>query len=242
VNTTMYDMEEIAQATAHVFARPRAQGGSDDPSLVTAYGTYLGIKAGVRQVYGTDTLSGRKVGVEGIGKVGSHLVARLCQEGAQVYVTDIVQERLTAIAQQHAVHVVSPAAFYDLPLDVYAPCALGATLNDATIARLQCAIVAGAANNQLADEQRHSQLLFDRGIVYVPDFVVNAGGLINISVELEGPYSLEQAYRATEHIYDTCQEILRNAALAQRSPQVIAEQMVQQRLAAARTTTAQQGE
>ena len=234
VNTTMYDMEEIAQTTTHVSARPIAQGGSDDPSPVTAYGTYLGIKASVKQVFGTDALEGKKIGVEGVGKVGSHLVARLCQEGAQVYVTDIVQDRLMDIAQQHSVQVVSPEAFYDLPMDVYAPCALGATLNDVTIARLQCAIVAGAANNQLQDEQRHSQLLFDRGIVYVPDFVVNAGGVINIFVELLGPYSREQAYQHTERTYDVCQEILAKSAQTQHPPQAIAEQMVAQKIAAAK--------
>ena len=138
VNTNIHDMAAIAQGTQHVLSLPSALGGSDDPSPFTAYGTYLGIKAAVKKVYGTDRLQGKKIGVEGVGKVGTHLINRLCKEEAQVYVTDVVQEKLVAIAQAHPVHIVQPDAFYDLPLDVYAPCALGATLNDATIARLHC--------------------------------------------------------------------------------------------------------
>ncbi|MEM9416895.1 MAG: Glu/Leu/Phe/Val dehydrogenase dimerization domain-containing protein, partial [Bacteroidota bacterium] len=179
VNTNIHDMVAIAEGTKHVQSLPSAQGGSDDPSLFTAYGTYLGIKAAVKKAYGTENLEGKKIGVEGVGKVGRFLIAHLCKEGAQVYVTDIAQERLTAIAQAHPVHIVQPDAFYDLPLDVYAPCALGATVNDATLARLQCKVIAGAANNQLEDIQRHGRLLFEKGIIYAPDFLVNAGGLIN---------------------------------------------------------------
>ncbi|MHA7877708.1 MAG: Glu/Leu/Phe/Val family dehydrogenase [Bacteroidota bacterium] len=230
VNTTMHDMAVIAQETAYVQSLPSAQGGSDDPSPFTAYGTYLGIKAAVKQVYGTDHLQGKRVGVEGLGKVGAYLVAHLCKEGAQVYATDVVQEKLLAITQAHQVHIVQPDALYNLPLDVYAPCALGATLNDASIAKLQCKIVAGAANNQLQDEQRHGRLLFDRGIVYVPDFLINAGGLINVHTDLYHDYSRELAYQHVARIYDICLEVLARSAREHRPPPVVAEQVAQERL------------
>src|SRR3569832_761758 len=191
VNTNMHDMAVIAQEPQYVQSLPSAQGGSGDPSPFTAYGTYLGIKAAVKKVYGTDCLQGKKIGVEGVGKVGTCLINYLCKEKAQVYVTDVVQEKLVDIAKVQPVHVVQPDMIYDMPLDVYAPCALGATINDASIARLQCKIVAGAANNQLKDEQRHGQLLFEQGIVYAPDFLVNAGGLINVHTGIYYTYSPE---------------------------------------------------
>lgn len=230
VNTTMHDMEVIAQETTYVQSLPRTRGGSGDPSSFTAYGTYLGIKAAVKKVYGTDQLHGKKIGVEGVGKVGALLVAYLCKEQAQVYVTDVAQEKLTHIAQTHRVHMVQPDALYDLPLDVYAPCALGATLNDTSIARLQCKIVAGAANNQLADAQRHSDLLLKRGIVYVPDFLVNVGGLINVHTDVYHTYSPELAYQHVERIYDTCLQVLDRSEKAHISPWVVAEQLAEERM------------
>lgn len=241
VNTTMQDMVEIAKVTPHVCVLPSAQGGSDDSSPATAYGTYLGMKAAAKHAYGTDQLQGKTVGVEGVGKVGSLLVERLCHEGARVYVTDIVQERLDALTQQYAVQAVSPQEFYDLPLDVYAPCALGATINDATLGRLRCQIIAGAANNQLADEVRHSQALLDRGIVYVPDFVISAGGVINAAAEVPGPYNREQAHQHVERLYDVCLAVLTQAAEAQQPPQAVAQQMAEQRIEKARMTQGQTG-
>ena len=230
VNTTMYDMVDIARETTHVYALPSAQGGSDDPSPFTAYSTYLGIKAAVKKVYGDDSLEGKKIGVEGIGKVGKYLVDHLRKENAQVYVTDIAQDPLKAIAQQHSVQVATPEEFHDLPMDIYAPCALGATLNDANIARLRCKIVAGAANNQLADEQRHSQLLLDRGIIYAPDYMVNSGGLINIYTEIFGTYSQEQAYKNIEPVYEISLEVLNQAEKHQLSPATIAQKLAEQNI------------
>jgi len=230
VNTTMHDMAIIARETQHVQSLPSVQGGSDDPSPFTAYGTYLGIKAAVKKVYGTDRLQGKKIGVEGVGKVGMYLIAHLRKEEAQVYVTDVIQERLSTIAEAHQVHIVQPDMFYDLPLDVYAPCALGATLNDANIARLQCKIVAGAANNQLEDEQRHAHLLHNQGIVYAPDFLINAGGVINVHTGLYYTYSVELAYQHIERIYDTCLEVLTRSARENVSPSVVAEQLAEARI------------
>jgi leucine dehydrogenase len=237
VNTNMHDMASIAQETQYVQSLPGVQGGSDDPSPFTAYGTYLGIKAAVKKVYGIDHLQGKKIGLEGVGKVGAYLIAHLCKEGAQVYVTDVIPERLSAIAQVHQVHIVQPDMFYDLPMDVYAPCALGATLNDATITRLHCKIVAGAANNQLEEGQRHSRLLFDRGIVYVPDFMINAGGLINIHTDLYHTYSRELAYQHTEAIYDTCLGVLNRSEKEKMPPLVVAEQLAEARIRNAQSSS-----
>lgn len=240
VNTDIYDMVSIAKGTQYVTALPSTEGGSDDPSVFTAYGTYLGIKAAVKKAYGTEDLAGKKVGVEGVGKVGAHLIAYLCKEGAQVYATDIAQDRLAAIAKAYPVQTVAPEAFYDLPLDIYTPCALGATLNDATIARLQCKVVAGAANNQLEDIQRHGQLLFDKGIIYAPDYLVNAGGLINVYTELYYTYSPELAYQHVERIYSICLEVLNKSEKDGVSTALVADQMAEERIHAAQQSQAAQ--
>ena len=239
VNTNMHDMVAIAQGTSHVQSLPSALGGNDDPSPFTAYGVYLGLKAAVKKVYGTDRLQGKKIGVEGVGKVGTYLIDHLCKEAAQVYVTDVVPAKLAAIAQAHPVHIVQPEEFYDLPLDVYAPCALGATLNDATIARLQCKIIAGGANNQLEDEQRHGQQLYEQGIVYAPDFLVNAGGVINIHTELYHTYSRELAYQQVERIYDTCLEVLNKSDKDHVPTSVVAAQLAEANIHGARSTSSQ---
>ena len=147
VNTNMQDMEYISKETQYVVGLSPLQGGSGDPSLVTAYGTYLGIKAATKKVYGKDRLCGKKVGVEGVGKVGASLVEHLCKEGAEVYITDISREKIKEVAKQYPVKVVQPDEIYDLPIDIYAPCALGATINDNTIERLNCQIIGGAAIN-----------------------------------------------------------------------------------------------
>ncbi|XWN35256.1 MAG: Glu/Leu/Phe/Val dehydrogenase dimerization domain-containing protein [Roseivirga sp.] len=229
VNTTMHDMEWVAQETAHVVGLPTTRSGSGDSSIMTAYGVYMGIKAAAKKVYGTDSLHGKRIGVEGVGKVGSHLIPHLCQEGAQVCVTDIVQERLVAVAQQHTVQAVLPEVFYDEAIDIYAPCAMGATLNDTTIPRLRCAIIAGGANNQLADEQRHGPMLLEKGIVYAPDFLVNAGGVINAHAEMD-TYNRDVAYQHTERIYTICLEVLNRSTQERLPPQTVAMQMAQQRI------------
>ena len=240
VNTDIYDMVTIAEETEHVKSLPSAQGGSDDPSVFTAYGTYLGIKAALKKAYGTEDLVGKKIGVEGVGKVGAHLITYLCKEGAQVYATDIAQDKLVAIAKAYPVQTLAPDALYDLPLDVYAPCALGATLNDDTIARLQCKVVAGAANNQLEDVQRHGKLLFDKGIIYAPDFLVNAGGVINVYTELYYTYSPELAYQHVERIYGICLEVLNKSEKDGVPTSVVANQLAEERIRTAQQSQAAQ--
>lgn len=210
VGTSTKDMEYVRMESTHVTGLPESMGGGGDPSPVTAYGVYMGMKASAKELWGSDSLSGKKVAVQGVGHVGENLVKLLSQEGAKVYVTDINEAQLKTVATEYKAEVVSSEAIYDLNIDVYAPCALGATLNAETIGRLKCSIVSGAANNQLADELIHGQMLIEKGILYAPDFLINAGGLINVYSELQG-YNRERAMKATEHIYAVTLDIFKKA-------------------------------
>lgn len=207
VNMKTADMEYIAMETKHVTGLPESIGGGGDPSPVTAYGTYVGMKAAAKKVYGSDNLSGKKIIVQGVGQVGMHLVEYLVEEKAQVFITDISDEKVKAIAQKFGVKAIGQHEVYDLNVDIYAPCALGATLNDETIPQLKCSIVAGAANNQLKDEIKHGYMLIDRGITYAPDFLINAGGLINVYNEFLGNYNRERVFEHAERIYDICTNV-----------------------------------
>ncbi|MDQ3392563.1 MAG: leucine dehydrogenase [Bacteroidota bacterium] len=208
VNMNTRDMEYISMETNHVTGLSETLGGGGDPSPVTAYGTYLGMKAAAKKVYGSDSLLGKRIAVQGVGQVGTHLVELLLKENAKVYITDLSIEKLEDTAKKHQVEVVAQDKVYDLDMDIYAPCALGATVNDNTIGRLKCQIIAGAANNQLHDEKKHGKLLLEKNIVYAPDFLINAGGLINVYAEYIGGYRREIAYKQAEKIYDTCMDIL----------------------------------
>lgn len=211
VNTGMDDMGYVANETEFVTGKPPYLGGGGDPSPLTAYGTYLGMKACAKKVWGADSLSGKTVWVQGAGHVGSYLVERLAKEGAKVLISDINTQKIATLAAKCKIEVVDSSNPYDVKMDIYAPCALGATLNTETIDKLQCAVVAGAANNQLEDEALHAEMLKDRGILYAPDFLINAGGIINCYVELEG-YNEERAYALTENIYDRTLQIINKAS------------------------------
>lgn len=202
VAMTSRDMEIINMETEYVSGLPENMGGSGDPSPVTAYGVYVSMKASAKEVWGNDSLNGKKVLVQGIGHVGEVLVSHLTKEGAKVFINDISEERLKAVSEKYKAEVVSADKMFDLDIDVYAPCALGATVNDTTLAKLKCRIICGAANNQLAHEQIHGEAVGKQGILYAPDFVVNAGGIINVYYELEG-YNRERALSHAEKIYDT---------------------------------------
>ncbi len=210
VAMTSHDMEVIHMETDYVSGLPENMGGSGNPSPVTAYGVYVSMKASAKETWGSDSLSGKKVLVQGIGHVGEVLVEHLTKEGAKVYIHDISEERLKAVAAKYKAEVVSPDTMFDLDIDVYAPCALGATVNDDTLAKLKCKIICGAANNQLADEQKHGELVGKKGILYAPDYVVNAGGIINVYYELEG-YNRERALAHAEKIYATTSNIFQLA-------------------------------
>jgi leucine dehydrogenase len=203
-------MEYIKMETNHVAGIPESLGGLGDPSPVTAYGVYMGMKACAQSLWGNDSLSGKVVAVQGVGHVGENLVKHLRSENAKVYISDINEERLAEISKKYGAEVVANNSLYDLDIDVYAPCALGATVNTDTLSKLKCAIIAGAANNQLADEKVHGRMVMEKGILYAPDFLINAGGLINVYSELMG-YSAKRAMEKTEHIYEVTLEILKKS-------------------------------
>jgi len=208
MNMSTSDMEYIGLETRHVTGLPETKGGGGDPSPVTAYGTYVGMKAAAKKAFGSDSLEGKKIAVQGIGQVGKYLIDYLVKENALVFISDIFEDKLKEVAKKTGASVVDPNLIYDIDMDIYAPCALGATLNDDTIPRLKCAVVAGAANNQLKEEEKHGVALQKKGILYAPDFLINAGGVINVGAEYLGDYHRETVYRQTEKIYDTCWNIL----------------------------------
>jgi leucine dehydrogenase len=231
VNMKTVDMEYIAMETKHVTGLPESMGGGGDPSPVTAYGVYLGMKAAARKVYGNDSLQGKKIGIQGVGQVGIHLVEYLVKENAEVFVTDIYEEKINEVVQKFKVEAISQDDIYDLDMDIYAPCALGATLNDLTIPKLKCNIIAGAANNQLKDEVKHGYMLQDRGITYAPDFLINAGGLMNVYQEHLGNYNRKRVLEQAEKIYTTCLNILNLAGTEKISTQEAAIRLAQKRIA-----------
>jgi leucine dehydrogenase len=217
--------------TDYVTGLPESMGGGGDPSPVTAYGTYIGMKAMAKKVFGSENLSGKRIIVQGAGQVGSYLVDHLMKEKAIVFVSDIFGEKAKALAVKHKVEVIEPDKIFDLDVDIYAPCALGASLNGQTIPKLKCAIVAGAANNQLEDEIKHGYMLMDRNIIYAPDFLINAGGLINVYLEYLGGYSKERAHKMAENIYDTLLQVLHLSDENKISPQEAAMDLANKRIA-----------
>ena len=230
VNMKTADMEFINMETKHVTGLPESMGGGGDPSPVTAYGTFVGMKAAAKRVYGNDSLANKKVVVQGVGQVGMNLVEHLVKENAQVFITDISDEKVKSLAQKFGVKAIAQDAVYDLDVDIYAPCALGATLNDDTIPRLKCSIVAGAANNQLKDEVKHGYMLIDRGITYAPDFLINAGGLINVYNEYLGNYNRARVFEQTEGIYTTCLNIIHYAEKEKINTQEAAIKLAEKRI------------
>lgn len=230
VGMSEHDMEYINLETNYVTGLPEYMGGSGDPSPVTAYGVYMGIKATVARTTGSDSMKEKRVLVQGVGTVGSALVDLLTKEGAKVYIHDIYEPALKSVAEKTGAEIISADEVYGLPVDVYAPCALGGTLNPTTIPLLNCSIVAGAANNQLLDEVRDGNSLATRGILYAPDFIINAGGIINIEGEVEQNYSLERAMRKTEKIYDTTTRVFEIAEKEVLLPHQAALRLAEQRI------------
>ncbi len=210
VGMTTADMDLVRTVTPYVTGISEENGGAGNPSPITAYGVFMGMKAAAKHAFGSDILEDRTIYVEGIGNVGEALVEHLSNEGAKVYIADINQERLEEVRDKYNVDIYGGRNIYTEEMDIYAPCALGATINDTTIHQLRAKVIAGAANNQLAEELKHGKMLQDKGIVYAPDFLINAGGIINVYAELEN-YGKQEIIRKTENIYNTTLEILKNA-------------------------------
>ena len=229
VGTTTADMDLIKQHTNYVTGISESIGGSGNPSPVTAYGVYMGMKAAAKYQFGSDNLEGKIVLVQGIGHVGETLVELITKEGALVQIADINEARLQEVGAKYGAKVFSGGDLYGADVDIYAPCALGATINDDTIEKIKAKVIAGAANNQLAVEQIHGARLQERGILYAPDFLINAGGIINVYGEIAG-YGKEEAMRRTQNIYNTTLDIFNYAKENNITTHQAAMRMAQERI------------
>ncbi len=229
--TSVADMKYMTQFTQHVAGihdKPSDAGTrSGDPSPATAYGTFIGIKAAVKERLGRDSLDGLRVAVQGVGNVGFDLARQLKEAGAQLWVTDIHREPLVQAGKELGATVVAPEEIFGLDVDVFAPCALGAILNDTTIPQLKAKIVAGAANNQLA-EARHGLELMKRGILYAPDYVINAGGIIDVYHERIG-FDRSALLKHIEGIHDNLMEVFERAREEERPTGEVADAIAEER-------------
>lgn len=226
------DLEYIAQETDHVVGLPVSMGGSGDSSIMTGYGIYLGMKATAKEVWGSDSLSGKTVAMQGFGKVGFYTSEHLLKDGVRLIVADTYPAAAER-ARKLGAEVVAPEEITGVECDIFAPCALGGTLNSQTISALKCRAVAGGANNQLASPQ-DGEALQRRGILYAPDFIINAGGIINASCEIGAPYSQERAKQVTERIYDTLERVFALSRKSEVTTARAAEMIAEERLAAVR--------
>ena len=210
VGTSVRDMEWCRAETDYVVGISRALGGSGDPSVVTAYGVYIGMKACVKERLNKKSLDGLKIAIQGLGHVGMYLLEYLSKHDMEIYVTDISEEKVQEAVSKYNTRPVNPDEIIDLNVDIFAPCALGSVLNDNTIPRLKAKIVAGGANNVLEIPKIHGLMLKEKDILYAPDYAINAGGLINVANELEG-YNRQRAFDQAEGIYDMLIEIFRRS-------------------------------
>ena len=232
MNITPADLDVIAEVSPRVFGRPVESGGSGEPGPATARGVFHGMRASVAHAFGSPDLEGRTVLVQGVGSVGARLAELLADDGARVLVTDIAEERAAALAERLGATVVPPDGALETECDVYAPCATGGTLSGETIPRLRCRVVAGSANNQLG-EPADAERLAERGILYAPDFVINAGGVFyNGGIEALG-WDEARVERALKGIGDTLTEIYRRSEAAGISTGGAAQALAESRLSAA---------
>jgi len=235
VGTYVPDMDVVARECEFVTGRSPEYGGAGDSSILTAYGVFQGMRACAMATWGEPTLAGRRIGIAGVGKVGRHLITHLLEDGARITVTDVSAAALDWVRTNHpGVAVVDSAdALIRSGLDVYAPCALGGALDDESVAALTAAIVCGAANNQLA-HPGIDKALADRGVLYAPDYLVNAGGVIQVGDEAahlrNGGFSLERAHKRAEGIFDTMLAILRLSGEEGVPPAVAADRLAEQRM------------
>ncbi|TQS28123.1 Glu/Leu/Phe/Val dehydrogenase dimerization domain-containing protein [Microbispora sp. KK1-11] len=230
VGTYSEDMDVVARECSYVTGRTQAHGGAGDSSILTAFGVFQGMRAAADHVYGASSLSGRRVGVEGVGKVGRRLVDHLIEDGAEVVICDVDEQAVERVRRRHpAVEAVPDAATLAASdIDVYAPCALGGALDDETVPRLKAKIVCGGANNQLAHPGVEKQLA-ERGILYAPDYVVNSGGVIQVADEIEG-FDMDRARARAAKIFDTTLRIFRSAEEEGVPPAVAADRLAERRM------------
>ncbi|MEH7253176.1 branched-chain amino acid dehydrogenase [Neobacillus niacini] len=237
VGTTVADMDIIHEETNYVTGISPAFGSSGNPSPVTAYGVYVGMKAAAKEAFGSDSLEGKVVAIQGVGNVAYTLCKYLHEEGAQLIVTDINKEAVQRAVEDFGARAVDPNEIYGVECDIYAPCALGATINDDTIPQLKAKVIAGSANNQLKDT-RHGDVIHEMGIVYAPDYVINAGGVINVADELYG-YNHERAMKKVDQIYASIEKVI---AISKRDgipTYVAADRMAEERIEKMRNSRSQ---
>jgi leucine dehydrogenase len=228
VGTTVADMDLIHEETEYVTGISPAFGSSGNPSPVTAYGVYVGMKAAVKQAWGDDSLEGKVVAVQGVGNVAYNLCKHLHEEGARLIVTDINKEAVQRAVDEFGAQAVEVDEIYGVDCDIFAPCALGAVVNDETIPQLKARVIAGAANNVLKEE-RHGDQLHELGVIYAPDYVINAGGLINVADELLG-YNRERAMKKVEGIYQNIERVFEIAARDRIPTYKAADRMAEERI------------
>ena len=209
VGASLQDLEWIAEETAHVRGLPLSRGGSGETSEMTGWGVYRGLKACAKEVWGNDWLCGKRIAFQGFGHTATFLSRHLLEreEGVRFIVTDLNEEATSRAREWAGAEIVSPDDIYDVECDIFAPSALGGVLNGETIPRLRCRIVCGSANNQLLNEE-DAEALQRRGILYAPDYIVNAGGVINISFEVDGGYDGRAATEKTGRIYETMEQVI----------------------------------
>jgi leucine dehydrogenase len=228
VGLTTRDLEYIAMETSHVGGLPPSMGGSGDSAELTGFGVFQGMKACAKAVWGSDSLEGKVVAIQGFGKVSSNLALYLKEVGAKLVVADIYEGAVKA-ARELGAEVVSPEEIYDVPCDIFSPNALGGILNGQTIPRLKCRVVAGGANNQLLTEEDGEEL-HRRGILYAPDYIINAGGIINLSCEIGMAYDPELAREKTERIYESMEQVIRISREEGISTAQAADRLAEERL------------
>lgn len=237
VGTTVADMDLIHEETDYVTGISPAFGSSGNPSPVTAFGVYRGMKAAAKEAFGSDSLKGRVVAVQGVGNVAYTLCQYLHEEGAQLIVTDINKEAVNRAVEAFGARAVDPDDIYSVECDIYAPCALGATINDETIPQLKAKVIAGSANNQLKDAL-HGDIIHEMGIIYAPDYVINAGGVINVADELYG-YNQERAMKKVEQLYTTIEKVIEISKRDQIPTYVAADRMAEERIERIRNSRSQ---
>jgi leucine dehydrogenase len=237
VNVGIPDLTAVRSQTSYVTGLPCEQGGSGNPSPYTAYGTYVGVKAALGECFDNDSPEGRSVAVQGLGSVGYALAERLAKAGARLIVCDMNTERVEQAVRELGAEAVSCDDIYSVECDAFSPNALGAILNDQTIPQLRCRIVAGASNNQLDVEEKHAAQLKEGGILYTPDYVINAGGIINVSLELEeGGYNEPAALKKIENIGPALASVFETARNRDITTHAAAQEVAEANLAEARAT------
>ena len=233
VGIDVADMEIVRQETAYVAGLDHGEAASGDPSPITAMGVFLGIVETAKRALGSDDLTGRTVAVQGVGSVGGYTCDHLAKSGANLIITDIDQAALKAVADRTGARIVGPDEIYDVEADIFAPCALGAVVNEQTLERFQVKAIAGGANNQLVMPEM-GELLRRKGILYAPDYVINGGGIINVAAEISGNYSREWVDAKLRRLVQTLGEVLDEALSSGKPTNAVADTIARARIAAAR--------